>query len=51
MKEKFEVNGKWYTTNKEILETLKKLHDEGKYNAAKMIFNCGLFTGSIVAIN
>ena len=51
MTEKFEVNGKWYTTSKETLETLKKLHDEGKGNAANMIFSCGLFTGSIVAIS
>ena len=50
MNAKFEVNGKWYATSQETLALLKKLNDEGNDNAASMIFNCGLFTGSIVAI-
>ena len=51
MESKFEVNGKWYQTDSETLASLVKLNNEGKDNAASMIFNCGLFTGKIKQIN
>ena len=43
----FEVNGKWYETDKEKAQLLRKYHDKEHNQTCSVIFNLGLMTGSI----